>query len=36
MSDPRVLFICLDYPDFVENVSVISGNGKSDLNESLD
>lgn len=36
MNDPRILFICLDYPDFVENVSAISGNGKSDLNECLD
>lgn len=36
MNDPRILFVCLDYPDFVENVSAITGNGKSDLNESLD
>ena len=25
MADPRVNFICLDFPDFVEHIDVING-----------
>lgn len=31
-----MLFVCLDYPDFIEHVQAITGSGKDELNESLD
>lgn len=35
-NDPRILFVCLDYPDFIEHVQAITGNDKQELDESLD
>ena len=35
-NDPRVLFVCLDYPDFIEHVQAISCSNKDELSESLD
>ena len=34
--DPRINFICLDFPDFVEHIQVISGDSQKELYESLD
>jgi hypothetical protein len=33
--DPRVNFICLDFPDFVEHIQVIAGEDQDELNESM-
>lgn len=33
--DPRLNFICLDFPDFVEHIQVIAGEDQEELYESL-
>lgn len=34
-KDPRINFICLDFPDFVEHIEVIHGEDQDQLNQSL-
>ena len=34
-KDPRMLFICLEFPDFVEHIQVITGEDQEELYESL-
>ena len=34
-GDPRINFICLDFPDFVEHIQAVSGDDQDDLNESV-
>jgi hypothetical protein len=36
MDDPRILFVCLEFPDFIEHVQAITGSDKTELNESID
>jgi len=36
MNDPRILFVCLEFPDFIEHVQGITGSDKTELNESID
>jgi tetrahydromethanopterin S-methyltransferase subunit H len=35
-NDPRILFVCLDYPDFIDHVQSIVGHTREELNKSLD
>ena len=34
-KDPRINFICLDFPDFIEHIDVILGEDQDQLNQSL-
>ena len=35
-GDPRVNFVCLDFPDFVEHIEAIRGEDQDELGKSLD
>ena len=35
MKDPRINFICLDFPDFVEHIQVIEGEDMEQAKESM-